>query len=282
MKNDYYIWQVQLPNYVHGRAFDEVALALHEAFRELGYDAPIMYNPYLESQRTAIVVGCNLLADYQQFFPTNGKYIFFNLEQVDTDSPWFTPNYLALLKKYPVWDYSQANIDALAELGIEAKLCGIGYVPELSRIERAAQQDIDVLFIGSINQRRKYILDHLRNAGLRVVSLFGVYGEERDRHIARAKIIINIHYYETKVFEIVRCSYLMANRKFIISEQGADHELESSYNNGVIFGHYDDLISLCKTFLQGKNSDEKRKVIASAGMAIFTKQSQVAMLKGVL
>lgn len=279
MKNDYYIWQVQLPNYVHGRAFDEMALALHEAFRELGYDAPIMHNPYLESQRTAIVLGCNLLADYQQFFPTNGKYIFFNLEQVDTDSSWFTPNYLSLLKKYPVWDYSQANIQALSALGIEAKLCGIGYVPALTRIEPAAQEDIDVLFIGSINQRRKYILDHLRNAGLRVVSLFGVYGEERDRHIARAKIIINIHYYEAKVFEIVRCSYLMANRKFIVSEFGKDCALELPYKNSLCFCHYDELVERCKFWVDKK---QDRQQCVDRSFDIFTKQSQVAMLRGML
>ena len=279
MKTDYYIWQVKLPNYIHGHAFDEVAIALSEAFKELGYDAPITSNPYLWTERTAIVIGCNLLADYQQFFPSKGKYIFYNMEQITPGSIWLTPNYIELLKQYPVWDYSQLNIKALKNLGIEAKLCGIGYSPALSRIPVAPSQDIDVLFIGSMNDRRRHILEELKKQKLNVVSLFGSSGEKRDNFIARAKIIINIHYYESKVFEIVRCSYLMANRKCIVSEEGNDKELEDKYKDAIVFCSYDTLVEECLFLL---HNNELRKDLCEDAFSVFSRQSQASMLKKIL
>jgi hypothetical protein len=67
----------------------------------------------------------------------------------------------------------------------------------------------------------------MRGRGLRVESAFGCYGEERDALIARARIVLNVHYYESKVFEVVRVSYLLANRKCVLSESGSDIDLEA-------------------------------------------------------
>ena len=44
---------------------------------------------------------------------------------------------------------------------IEGKLFNIGYQKELNRIKPSTGKDIDVLFYGSINPRRKYIIDKL-------------------------------------------------------------------------------------------------------------------------
>ena len=41
-------------------------------------------------------------------------------------------------------------------------------------------KDIDVLFYGSINPRRKYIIDKLIENKIKVKTLFGVYEKERD------------------------------------------------------------------------------------------------------
>jgi hypothetical protein len=38
----------------------------------------------------------------------------------------------------------------------------VGYVPELERIRPAPAEDIDVLFFGSVNDRRQRVLDQLR------------------------------------------------------------------------------------------------------------------------
>ena len=40
--------------------------------------------------------------------------------------------------------------------------------------------------------------------------------------IARSKIVLNLHQYDAQVFEIVRVSYLLANRRAVVSERGAN------------------------------------------------------------
>ena len=42
-------------------------------------------------------------------------------------------------------------------------------------------------------------------------TLFGDYGEVRDRWIARSRVVLNIHFYDIKVAEQVRLSYLLNN-----------------------------------------------------------------------
>ncbi|MHC4843687.1 MAG: hypothetical protein ACYTEE_07795, partial [Planctomycetota bacterium] len=92
--------------------------------------------------------------------------------------------------------------------------------------------------------------------GLKVEALFGVYGVERDHYISRAKIVLNIHFYETKVFEIVRVSYLLANKKFVISEPGNDQELESPFRDGLVFLPYNGLVEECVKYLRKRRRQE--------------------------
>ena len=62
-------------------------------------------------ERHTIVFGSNLLALHRWEPPKNP--ILYNLEQVYDGSPWMTPALLTLFRRYPVWDYSQANIERL-------------------------------------------------------------------------------------------------------------------------------------------------------------------------
>ena len=105
----------------------------------------------------------------------------------------------------------------------------IGYVPELTRIA-PAPEDIDVLFYGALSERRYAVLRDLHDRGLRVKWLLGAFGASRDAWIARSKIVINVHYWEAKIFEIARVSYLLANRRAVVSERGADPTLERDWS----------------------------------------------------
>ena len=57
---------------------------------------------------------------------------------------------------------------------------------------------------------------------------FNAYGGKRDALIARAKVVLNIHYYAAQVFEIVRVSYLLANSKAVVTEIGPDTDLDET------------------------------------------------------
>ena len=195
---------------ISGGAFNEVAEALHHALLALGHDSVLTNRLDLDERRT-IVLGGNLLVQYALERPK--KPIFYNLEQLGDDLPWMTmPEFVDLFRRYPTWDYSQANIERLAAMGLpRPTYVPIGYVPELTRIA-PGPEDVDVLFYGAPYERRYAILRDLHARGLRVKWLSGVYGASRDAWIARSKIILNLHYWEAKIFEITRVSYLLANR----------------------------------------------------------------------
>ena len=277
MTNSCCIWVVTPPDYAHSAAFNEVALGLQGGLQELGIHAPVVTRRNRISGK-AIVLGANLLPELKGDRPPP-KSILFNLEQITPGSSWLTAAYIKLLRRYAVWDYSQYNIEQLGKMGITGIThCPIGFSEKLQRIEPSHEQDIDVLFYGSMNDRRLKILEELVNAGLKVEVLFGVYGKHRDAVIARSKIVLNIHYYPAKIFEIVRISYLLANRVCVVSEDSpADRALES-VQDGIIQAPYGRLAEKCRELID----NGMWKIMAEKGFEVFAGNRQSGYLQNAL
>jgi hypothetical protein len=264
------------PGFLHSEAFREVAESVHHGLRALGHDSVLSNATDLPGRRH-IVFGSNLISAKERHLPPGS--ILYNLEQIYDDSPWLTKDLLALFRRHTVWDYSLANIQELARHGIAARHVPIGYVPELTRIPPAPWQDIDVLFVGSIVERRLAVLQALHERGANVIPAFGVYGAERDELIARAKIVLNVHMYEAKVFEVVRVSYLLANRRFVVSERGLDLAGERPFEEGIAFVEYHELVNTCLRYL----ADERaREQTARRGFELFTERRVPDLLRAVL
>lgn len=255
------------PGYVHSQAFYEVAETLHHGLRALGHD-PLLTDAIQVPGRRHIVLGANLLPCLGSGADPAPDAILYNLEQIFPGSPWLSPDLLGLLRRYRVWDYSRLNVAALQELGARAvQLLPIGYTPALTRIPALDDgEDIDVLFFGSLNPRRLQVLEALDRRGLRVQALVGVYGAARDRFIARSKIVLNVHYYEARRFEIVRASYLLANQRCVVSERGADAEEEADLAAGVVFADYPDLVERCCALV---DQPAARRQVAQAGLRLM-------------
>jgi glycosyltransferase involved in cell wall biosynthesis len=74
------------------------------------------------------------------------------------------------------------------------------------------------------------VLREIEAAGLSLLRVpFGIYGIERDKLLAQARLCLNIHFYESAIFESVRCSYLALNDLPVLSEESAGDE-------GAIYG----------------------------------------------
>lgn len=275
-RNRHCIWVVSPIGYVHSRAFEEVALGLHYAFDELGGRAPLISEPSNWNGRIPIVFGANLLPAEAAGWLPKGT-ILVNLEQVSKESSWISGAYVGLLRQFPVLDYSARNRDELYRLGItHAGLLRVGYNSGLTRIAHAPVKDIDVLFYGSLNERRRDLLRALQNAGLNVANLFGVYGAERDAIIARSKIVINIHHFDAQVFEIVRVSYLLANRVCVLTEGYADDPDMAPYVEGLAFAPYGGLVERCLSLIGNQG---ERDLLAERGFEIMSGISQSAILR---
>lgn len=283
----------------HQALFD-IALSFSYSLKTLGHDAPVTIDPAACTGKT-LVFGAHTISKFSGTIE-GGDYILFNSEQMTEESGWITPAYLDILRRYEVWDYSFNNIAALASHGIEAKYCAIGYHPCMSNIALGksatlvggatsplkveyvepglgnACEPIDVLFYGTKNGRRIEAINALRDKGVNVVSLTG-FGAYRDKYIKAAKIVLNMHYYESAVFEILRVSHLLANRKCVVSESGKDTQLEEPYREGISFVDFDGIVSGCLDLL---SSGDARDALAQKGLEALKARSQADILKELL
>ncbi len=152
--------------------------------------------------------------------------IIYNMEQVG--SGWFAPQVVAMYNAHAVWEYSMVNATRYGAIGLHppTALVPFGYHSILEAFERKpeADRDIDVLHVGSINPRREHVLLQLEARGLKVKRLFGVYGPDRDEKMARCKVLLNVHYYDSAIFEQARVCYAVANRVLVASETSAGNE----------------------------------------------------------
>jgi hypothetical protein len=252
---------------VHAGAFEDIAHALSAVLRQLGHEVSGFDNP-----GRLIMFGTHVMSDPSGVMPPDA--IIFNTEQVAAMNP--DKRVLAGLggyKDHVVWDYSRANIEALHLMGFNRTVhCPIGYTHTMTKspIYSGLSKDIDVLFYGSINTRRREILDELDKLGLKVVRLFGTYGARRDMLIARSKMALNLHFYEGAVFEIFRVSHLLANNVCVVSEDGsADPELEKLAEESTM---YVPRSSIAQTCFQLASDTPRTQMLAERGFIRFCRE----------
>ena len=252
----YNICIIQPNQYIHSLAFMELGELLLYSLQDLGFQAQLQFNQ-IDPDARNILIGCHLLdTKFIQIVPKST--VILNTEQIYADlTDWSAPIF-EWTKHFETWDYSVRNILKFNELGIGlARHLKIGFQKELARIPEANAQDIDVLFYGSINERRLAIINDLKTAGLKVHTVFGVYGFERDQLISRAKLVLNHHFYESQIFEIVRVFYLLTNSIAVVGEVNPTSSIDPIYLNGIFASPYENLTSACKQLVQD-NSLRKR------------------------
>ena len=269
----FHITLVRPEGFLHTEAFREVAETLQFGLQSIGHLAHIQENA-VDATATNVLLGAHLLSPEDALMVPPGSIVY-NLEQLG--GPNLPKQFYELALRQQVWDYSRQNLQKW-----NAMNCGcppvhvpLGYVPELSRIGVAPLQDIDVLFYGSLNERRARIVKALKDAGAKVHATFGVYGKHRDEFIARSKIVLNVHFYDAKIFEIVRVSYLLANSKAVVTECCPDTEMEKELAESVLGCPYDSLVKSCLSLLQ---NEEQRRQLEIRGFQRFSQQKESDIL----
>lgn len=272
------VWIVRVAGNDHWQGLLEVAKGVVYSLETLGHEVAFATN------NPGMAPGSRLIVFNAHLLPPDWKLpddaILFNAEQVRLDVQWKNWHYTQLLRKHRVWDYSETNIECLRELGVEHVVhCRVGYWPGLARFA-PTEETVDVLFIGPVNDRRLKVIQELDRRKLLVKILFGVYGDERDRWIARPKVIVNIHFYPEPIFEIFRVSHLLANRKCVVTEDGGrDKELETLAMATTAYVFYENIADECARLV--KDADRRRE-IATRGHDIFSKLDSVEFVRDAL
>jgi tetratricopeptide (TPR) repeat protein len=260
----------------HTAAFGDLTSSFETTLRALGIDVHVRKNE-VGLEGINLVFGAHLIGSQESADRLPPNTVIVNLEQLRGFNVAARPIYNSLLRRLAVWDYSPRNIEQIKSLMHNPNVShfGIGYTPEMTR-RITSEQTTDVLFYGSLNDRRSAILKGLHQAGLKVKHLFSVYGDERDAAIADAKIVLNMHFYEDSIHEIVRTSYLLANGKAVVSECGPDTEIDDDVRDAMVTVPYKDIVGACVALI---NDEPRRQALEKKAFAIFSKRDQAQMLR---
>ena len=181
-----------------------------------------------------------------QMFPIlPARYVAFQMEQ-SVSSRWFTEDYFARLKQAEaIFDYSLTNIKFLEEHGIELRK--VFYLPidfrhDCNQQYRQIPKEYDIVFYGDNEcPRRKRILERL-GSKFKLKTINNLFGDELYQELAKAKVIVNIHYYEGALLETTRLyECISLGTSAIVSEKSVDFADHDALKPFVDFVDIDDV-----------------------------------------
>jgi SAM-dependent methyltransferase len=218
---DIHLCIVQPLGYVHSLGFVDPARYFRHQFRRFGARVSIAKNR-LRHDAVNFVFGAHL--GFDAALRERHACVFVNLEQLGEGGAQVPQAYLNLLASSAVVDYDADNVAAYARDVDTVPVVPMLYAPYLANAAAMplAQRPIDLLFIGSMNPRRRALIDRIEALGVQVAMFdSALYGEERDHFITQAKGVLNLHFYDSSRFEQVRVSHCLSLGTPVISERGA-------------------------------------------------------------
>lgn len=250
--------------------FNELVNSIAYTLEKIGHTVNISVNAVLPGEIN-VVFGTHIspLSIVEDLPPNT---IIYNTEQFQ--SIWLTEEYINLLKRFRVWDYSLHNTNMLKTmLGVNAEYVPVGFCPLLERIVHKPEQekDIDVLLYGSVNERRRRVMEKLHANGLKTLFVYDAFGETRDKLIARSKIVLNVHYYDSAILETVRLSYLLNNKCFVVTETSKDWKDCDAYHYTMVMSEYRWIVEDCMEYI---HAAERRQNVANCGYMLFKEYQQ--------
>ena len=249
---------------------DFVACSIRHALKKIGVESNIIHAcPDGGYEDLPHFVICP-----QMFEQLPGLYVAFQMEQ-SVSTRWFTIEYIKRLdSSFAVLDYSIANIDALVEKGLHRKLffyLPLGYLPDYRNGVRATGPEYDVLFYGDINNdRRRAFIVALEDV-CRVKVINDLFGDALHAEIARAKLVINIHYYEGALLETTRLWECVSLDKLVVSERAVNMSENGDLEQLVDFVELNDVDGMVQRVRYWLSHDRERVARIRANHALARK-----------
>jgi hypothetical protein len=267
---------------VHGLSgYRELIETLRWGLTELGHEVSVRTNGIADGA-TNIIFGIQMatVALVEELPPDTIVYQLEQMAGVRIDR--LKPAYNATARRLHVWDYSERNLEKWHELQPlqQPKVVPIGWAPLLQRIPKREREDIDVLLYGMPGEDRFRILSELCAAGVHCVFACGLYGPARDDLIARAKIVLNVNKYaHSRIFEVVRTSYLLANGKAVVADLHPDTFVEPDLRGAVAFAPLGEITALCLQLLE---DPQARRQLEVRGPEIMRRRDIRGILRAAL
>lgn len=266
---------------MHGlNGYAEVIDTVQWGLQELGHTAVYGLNT-VSPNATNIIFGVQMMAQ-ETLKELPPETIIYNFEQGRGWSPEnLKPQIKIAADRFQIWDYSAGNAKIWEMLGANrVRTVPVGYAPILQRITRPTVQDIDVLMYGSPGQDRLGAFHYLSQSGLTTAFVCGLYGKARDELIGRSKLIVNVNLYDkSKIFELVRVSYLLANHKAVVADVDAATLIDEDIRSAIRCSTGPRLVNDCQALIENDNA---RTLLENTGFEVIQKRDIRVILESTL
>ena len=243
--------------------FSEVAVCLRDSIRAAGYASEHLVNRIDPAAYSIILGGTpELLRDLPGADPM--RCAIFNFEQLGSSSNIATPEYRRWLSDWLVLDYHSSNVEFLKrENGPNQLAFELPLVPSENLVVGGDEaKTVDVLFFGTMSERRARVLVDLEALGLKVEVVAGAYGSELAPAIRRAKLVLHIHYYESALFPIARFVQPVMMGVPIVCETSVFSEHGDWSHSGIVFADYAHLAETCHELIDSPERMARRAQMA--------------------
>jgi hypothetical protein len=228
---------MQPAGHIHAQGFLDQAHFFRHQFGRLGANVSIANNG-LRHDAINFIFGAH--TGFESHLSQRFRCVFVNLEQLGSGGASVSADYVRLLSESQVVDYDESNVAAYRGEGSAGPvpIITFAYAPYLAPDPHMPieTRPVDLLFFGSINERRHRLLQEIEAAGCKVSVLpFGVYGPARDHEIRKAKAVFNCHYYDSARFEQARVFQCLSLGTPVISERTATTSSPPQFENAVFW-----------------------------------------------
>jgi hypothetical protein len=228
---------IQPPGYVHSLGLLDQARYYRWQFRRLGATVSIAKNR-LQHDAVNFVFGAHL--GFDTALRQRYSIVFVNLEQLGAGGASVSADYLTLLGGSAVVDSDGANLAAYTQHPDDVPIAPLLHAPYLAPASGAASaledRPIDLLFVGTLNERRRRMIAAIEAQGVSV-SLFDapLYGPERDRFIRQAKAVFNCHNAPSRRFEQGRIAHCLSLGTPVVSERSVLTQSNLAFEDAVFW-----------------------------------------------
>jgi hypothetical protein len=261
---------IQPDGFAPARALAPTADMLYFGLRRLGHVVRLERNGFLRDGIN-IIVGAHLL-DGSLALSLPRSTIVFNTEPV-AHRPDDLQSIAPFARRFPVWDYSERNSDAIRRAIPDARVRVIeaGYVPEFTRVvHRAdADKDVDVLFFGQPSMHRAQVLQALAAAKLAVRQLGATYERELDPWLARAKLVLSLQYEPGTPFALGRIVRSLSNRCAVVVENEPGSDVPQDLVPGIALVPRERIVETCRALI---DDDAARYALAERGFECIARR----------
>ncbi len=192
-------------------------------------------------------------------FNTLPQHFFaFQMEQ-SPSSKWFTKRYIGRLERAAgIMDYSLVNIEFLDRIlpgktTFHVPICNL---PIAANIEYP--YEYDVLFYGDARnaRRRKYLAEIGEFYTVKIIG--NIFGEDLRKELQKAKLVINIHYYDNALLETTRIYECLSANTLVISEKSIDFSEHQNLIGMVDFVDIDNVSEMKERIKFWLNNEKER------------------------